>query len=170
MKWVTGLSYRLKIPLAITIVIVLTETVVTAALLSSASADARRDLEASALNLAAVVARSVREPMLRDDLWQAYEVIRTPLEVRSPGNPLQSIVIFDCGESGLRCERSEALAGICAARRPAERATAPFLRPWRRTRTFRFDAPESSGAALFTCRRTGAGRRRNVPRRGAAVV
>jgi signal transduction histidine kinase len=94
-RWVTGLSYRLKIPLAITIVIVLTEGVVTAALLSSTSADARRDLESSALNLAAVLARSVRDPMLRDDLWQAYEVIRTPLEVRSPGNPLQSIVIFD---------------------------------------------------------------------------
>ena len=94
-KWVTGLSYRLKIPLAITVVIVLTEGVVTAALLTSASADAQRDLESSALNLAAVLARSVREPILRDDLWQAYEVIRTPLEVRSPGNPLQSIVIFD---------------------------------------------------------------------------
>ena len=39
MKWVTGLSYRLKIPLALTVVIVLTEAVVTAALLSSASAE-----------------------------------------------------------------------------------------------------------------------------------
>ena len=98
MRWISGLSYRLKIPLAITVVILLTEAVVTATLLSTASADARRDLEASARNLAAVLGRSLREPMLRDDLWQAYEVIRTPLEVRSPGSPLRSIVIFDAAD------------------------------------------------------------------------
>src|SRR5258706_13061158 len=90
-----ALSYRVKIPLAITAVIVVTAIVVAAALISSAVGDARRDLEASTRNLAAVLARSLRDPMLRDDLWQAYEVIRTPLAVKAADNPLQDVVVLD---------------------------------------------------------------------------
>ena len=77
-----SLSYRIKIPLAITTVILLTEVVVTAALLWIAFSDARFDLEASARNLTSVLSRSLRDPLVRDDLWQAYEVIQTPLAAR----------------------------------------------------------------------------------------
>jgi signal transduction histidine kinase len=147
-KWVTGLSYRLKIPLAITIVIVLTEGVVTTALLTSASADARRDLETSALNLAAVLARSVREPILRDDLWQAYEVIRTPLEVRLPGNPLQSIVIFDAANRVFVASDPKRLPVFASAETlPAAQRTS--LSSAASDRSFRFDAPDPAGEALF---------------------
>lgn len=89
------LSYRIKIPLAITAVILLTELVVTAMLVNSALRDARADLEASARNLTTVLARSLREPMVRDDLWQAFEVIRTPVDARATDNPLQAIVVLD---------------------------------------------------------------------------
>lgn len=89
------LSYKLKIPLAITAVIIATELVVAAALVTRAFRDARLDLESSARNLAAVIGRSLREPMVRDDLWQAFEVIRTPLVVREETNPLEAIVILD---------------------------------------------------------------------------
>lgn len=92
------LSYRVKIPLAITAVIVATELVVAAALVTRAFRDARLDLEASARNLSAVVARSLREPMVRDDLWQAFEVIRTPLAVREAANPLEAIVVLDAND------------------------------------------------------------------------
>ena len=90
-----SLSYRIKIPLAITTVILLTEVIVTAALLWIAFSDARFDLEASAKNLTSVLSRSLRDPLVRDDLWLAYEVIQTPLAARERDNALQSIVVID---------------------------------------------------------------------------
>ncbi|MCA3218280.1 MAG: HAMP domain-containing histidine kinase [Burkholderiales bacterium] len=89
------ISYRIKIPLAISAVILLTELVVTSMLVTRAFRDARADLEASARNLTTVLARSLREPMVRDDLWQAFEVIRTPLAARSTDNPLQAVIVLD---------------------------------------------------------------------------
>jgi two-component system NtrC family sensor kinase len=89
------LSWRLKIPLAITAVILLTEIVVTTLLVTRALGDARRDLEASAESLTKLLARSLRDPMLRDDLWLAFEVVRAPLEARSSDSPLQGVVVLD---------------------------------------------------------------------------
>lgn len=95
---IADVSYRIKIPLAISAVILLTELVVTSLLVTRAFRDARADLEASARNLTTVLARSLREPMVRDDLWQAFEVIRTPLAARASGNPLQTIVVLDAAD------------------------------------------------------------------------
>lgn len=89
------LSYRYKIPLALSAAILLTEILVTVALVSVAVSDARNDLESSAQNLCRVLALSVRDPMVKDDLWRAFEVIRTPVAVREPSNPLKEIVLFD---------------------------------------------------------------------------
>ena len=97
-----SLSYRIKIPLAITTVILLTEVVVTAALLWIAFSDARFDLEASARNLTSVLSRSLRDPLVRDDLWQAYEVIQTPLAARATRQRAAKY----------RCDRSP-WAGLC---------------------------------------------------------
>ncbi|MPW15513.1 HAMP domain-containing protein [Paraburkholderia sp. CNPSo 3157] len=91
----TRVSYRYKIPLALSGVILLTELLVTVALVSVAVSDARRDLESSAENLCRVLALSVRDPMMKDDLWRAFEVIRTPVAVREPTNALKEIVVFD---------------------------------------------------------------------------
>jgi signal transduction histidine kinase len=95
MKPLRDLSYRVKLPLAFSALIVLTELIVTAALLTRAFGDARGDLEASARSLTAVLSRSLRDPLVRDDLWQAFEVVRTPVAVRGPENPLQAIVVLD---------------------------------------------------------------------------
>ncbi|QCP52417.1 HAMP domain-containing histidine kinase [Trinickia violacea] len=89
------LSYRYKIPLALSAVILLTELLVTIALVSVAVSDARNDLESSAKNLCRVLTLSLRNPMVKDDLWHAFEVIRTPVSVREPTNPLKEIVLFD---------------------------------------------------------------------------
>jgi two-component system, NtrC family, sensor kinase len=89
------LSYRYKIPLALSAVILLTELLVTIALVSVAVSDARDDLESSAKNLCRVLTLSLRNPMVKDDLWHAFEVIRTPVAVREPTNPLKEIVLFD---------------------------------------------------------------------------
>jgi len=89
------LSWRLKVPLAITAVIVLTEVVVTTLLVTRALADARRDLEATAESMTRLLARSLRDPLLRDDLWQAFEVISAPLAARRNDSPLQGVVVLD---------------------------------------------------------------------------
>lgn len=89
------LSWRLKVPLAITAVIVLTEVVVTTLLVTRALADARRDLEATAESMTRLLARSLRDPLLRDDLWLAFEVVGTPLAARSSDSPLQGVVVLD---------------------------------------------------------------------------
>ncbi len=93
MKRFGDLSYRVKIPLAIIGVIVATELVVGAMLVNRAFNDARRDLEASSRNLAAVLARSLRDPIVRDDVWQAFEVVRTPVDARGANSALQAIVV-----------------------------------------------------------------------------
>lgn len=98
MKPFRDLSYRYRVPLAITAVILATECVVTTALLSRGLADARRDLQNGAASLVAVLSRSLREPLLRDDVWQAFEVIRTPIETRNENNALESITVTDSGK------------------------------------------------------------------------
>lgn len=89
------LGWRLKVPLAILAVIVMTEAVVTTLLVTRALADARRDLEVSAESLVSLLARSLREPLLRDDLWQAFEVVTAPIADRRPDHPLQGVVVLD---------------------------------------------------------------------------
>ncbi len=93
------LSWRLKVPLAITLVIFMTEIIVTALLVNRALTDSRRDLEASAQSLATVLASSLRDPILRDDVWQAFEIIGTPLSARQSDNPLKAIVVLDASNS-----------------------------------------------------------------------
>lgn len=73
-----NLSWRVKIPLAIITAIVFTELVVTTTLLSQASRDAQADLRSNAQGLSQLLSHSLREPLVRDDLWQSYEIIRTP--------------------------------------------------------------------------------------------
>lgn len=89
------LSWRLKVPLAITMVILVTEVIVTALLVTRALSDSRRDLEASAESLTTVLASSLRDPVLRDDVWQAFEIIGTPLAARRSDNPLKAVVVLD---------------------------------------------------------------------------
>lgn len=94
-----NLSWRLKAPLAITAVIVVTEVVVTTLLVTRALADARRDLRASSESLATLLARSLRDPLLRDDVWQAWEVAGAPLAARRRDHPLQGVIVLDAAQA-----------------------------------------------------------------------
>jgi signal transduction histidine kinase len=86
--------------------------------------------------------------MLRDDLWQAYEVIRTPLEVRSPGNPLQGIVIFDAANRVFVASDPKRLPVFASAELLPE-AQRNLLGSAAAARTFLFDSPAPDGEALF---------------------
>lgn len=89
------LSWRIKVPIAITAVILITEIVVTGLLVSRALSDSRRDLEYSADSLTTVLSSSMRDPILRDDVWQGYEIIAKPLQARRSDNPLKAVIVLD---------------------------------------------------------------------------
>lgn len=146
MRRLRDLSYRIKLPLAISAVILLTEAVVTATLVTRAYRDARTDLEASARSLTAVLARSLRDPIVRDDLWQAFEVVRTPVAVRGPESSLQAIVVLDAANRVfVSSDPAKFAVATDAAQLPASSTSA--LKAAREARDFRFvfDTGEGSG-------------------------
>jgi signal transduction histidine kinase len=95
LKSFRDLSYRLKIPLALTAVILITEVVLTAALLTRALADAKRDMRSGASSLARTLSWTIREPLIKDDLWRVFEIVRAPVATKDPSNPLQDIIVLD---------------------------------------------------------------------------
>ena len=93
-----NLSYRYKIPLSLTAVILLTAMAVTATLLFRAYGEARNDLLQSAQSLSRVLTKTLRGALLHDDLWQAYEIVRAPLTAEGNANPLTGAVVLDAGK------------------------------------------------------------------------
>ena len=73
------LSYRVKVPLALSGVIVVVAAIMAAILGARIYSDARADLLANAQSLGRTLARALTPVMLRDDVWQAYEAIIAPL-------------------------------------------------------------------------------------------
>jgi two-component system NtrC family sensor kinase len=79
------LSYRYKIPLSVSFVILATALVISTALAVQAYHDVRREMIAGAESLGKTLARTLAPIMLRDEMWSAYEMIVTPFE----GEPAQ---------------------------------------------------------------------------------
>lgn len=90
-----NISYRYKIPVALTLAILLTEFAVTVMLVAFTLADTRRNVESGARSLANVTALSVRDSMVRDDLFHVFEVIRAPVASKELVNPLKELIVFD---------------------------------------------------------------------------
>ncbi len=90
-----NVSYRYKIPAALTLAILLTELAVTAVLISFTLSDARHNVESGARNLANVTAFSVRDSIVRDDLFRVFEVLRAPVAAKESANPLKELIVFD---------------------------------------------------------------------------
>ncbi|MGQ9862563.1 MAG: sensor histidine kinase [Thiobacillaceae bacterium] len=74
------LSYRIKTPIALVLVILVTTVSVSALLVWHGYADARQGFIAQALSLGRVLARTLRPAVQHDDIWLAFETLRTPLE------------------------------------------------------------------------------------------
>lgn len=72
------LSFRYKIPLRGTVLILITSFAITAALLFRAYDDLKQDLMANAEGLAGVMAHTLVPAMLKEDIWHAFEIVRTP--------------------------------------------------------------------------------------------
>jgi signal transduction histidine kinase len=74
-----NLSYRYKIPLRGTALVLVTAALVTALLIVRAYQDLQNDLLINSEGMSRVLARTLVPAMLRDDVWQSYEIITSPL-------------------------------------------------------------------------------------------
>ncbi len=88
-----NLSYRLKTPLAMSLVIVATAAVVAAAFTWLGYRQAYDSFVRHGQALGKILARTLRPALLHDDTWQAYEILLTPLE-RS-GDPARVLILLD---------------------------------------------------------------------------
>ncbi len=96
MPSLADLSYRIKVPLALSAMIVVASAILAAIVGAQIYADARRDLLANAESLGRTLARALTPAMLRDDVWQAYETIVAPLAGETSGDTGQgTITVFD---------------------------------------------------------------------------
>jgi signal transduction histidine kinase len=84
------ISFRYKIPLRATVLVFVTASVLTASLLLREYADLRRDLLDSSARWSDVLSQTLVAPMLHDDLWRAFEIIRA---ATSPGGGDQASAI-----------------------------------------------------------------------------
>lgn len=75
-----NISYRLKTPLALSLVIAISSVVVAAVLAWQGYRQARESFVQYTQALGKTLARTVRPAMLHDDVWQAYEILLTPLD------------------------------------------------------------------------------------------
>lgn len=89
------LSYRVKTPLALSLVIVATTLAVSGFLVWQGWRAAEAGFVEQARALGRVLARTVRPALLHDDTWQAYETLITPLE--RPGEDDRLLILADAG-------------------------------------------------------------------------
>lgn len=79
------LSFRYKIPIRGTVLILITSIMVTAALIFRTYDDIKQDLLSNAEGMGKVLAHSLVSPLLKDDIWHIFKLIRTPLDTRLNG-------------------------------------------------------------------------------------
>jgi signal transduction histidine kinase len=93
------LSFRYKIPLRGTLLVLVTAVVLTAANVTREYDQLRSDLFDNADAMARVLAMTLINPMLHDDLWRAYEIINMPYEAPGPAAlGADMIVVLDAGQ------------------------------------------------------------------------
>lgn len=87
------LSFRYKIPLRGTILIFITAFIVTSAFIIDAYQNLKQDLILNAEGISSVMAHTLVPALRKDDLWQAYEIIRSPFKIQETNHALQSKAI-----------------------------------------------------------------------------
>lgn len=94
MKWLFDLSFRYKIPLWGSFLIVTSAAFVSGSLMARAYNDLRADLFISADSLGRSLAKTLFPAMLHDNVWQAYEFVRAPVQKASAENPVQAEMVL----------------------------------------------------------------------------
>lgn len=88
-----NLSYRIKTPAAVVLVILLTAASVSALLVWQGWREARQSFEMHGHSLGRVLAQTLRPALMRDDIWLAYEILITPLEAQNRQQPSDFILL-----------------------------------------------------------------------------
>ena len=89
------LSYRYKIPLTFSLVVLLVVGVLSATLIGRAYADAKQDLIAAGEGLGGSLSRALLPSLLRDDVWGAYETVLAPFGTRDASAASQTVIVLD---------------------------------------------------------------------------
>jgi signal transduction histidine kinase len=94
-----NLSFRYKVPIRSSILILVTALLVTVSLMYRAYDDMRRDLLLNAEGMSRVLVRTLVPAMLHDDVWQMYEAIHSAYPAAANNSSQQSelILVLDTG-------------------------------------------------------------------------
>lgn len=97
MKKIFDLSFRYKIPLWGSLLIVITALVISGSLMVKAYDDLRQDLLNSSSSLGHKLADILFQPLMADDIWQAFKIINAPLIASNAKDVLlpKAILILD---------------------------------------------------------------------------
>lgn len=92
-----NLSFRYKIPMRGSVLIICTALVVSASLMFRAYEDIKHDLLLNAGSMGRVLAHTLTPAILHDDVWRSYEIINSPFQVSAQANANQAddIVVLD---------------------------------------------------------------------------
>lgn len=75
------ISLNYKIPLRVAVLVIVTASVLTSVLVYGSIRDLRETMVANADGIASVIADTLVQPILHDDVWRAYEIINTPFHL-----------------------------------------------------------------------------------------
>ena len=90
------LSFRYKIPLRAIVLVLVTAGTLTAANVMREYDQLRSDLLDNAQSLGRVLASALITPLLHDDLWRAYEIVRLPVETEVPSSlGADTLIVLD---------------------------------------------------------------------------
>jgi signal transduction histidine kinase len=84
------LSFRYKIPLRGTLLVIITAVVITASLILREYDELKEDLIGNSANIARVLAKTLISPLVQDDVWRAFEIINTPFQAGPPQGSAQT--------------------------------------------------------------------------------
>lgn len=97
MKSILNLSFRYKIPLWGSFLIIMTALVVSGALMVRAYQDLKEDLVMSSVSLGRTLATTLVPTLLHDDVWRAFQIVNAPINGASYNNPVipETILVLD---------------------------------------------------------------------------
>jgi two-component system NtrC family sensor kinase len=84
-----NLSLKYKVPLRIAILVIVTAFALTSTLIYRGIDDLRNNQIDNADKMGHVIANTLVEPMLHDDVWRSFEIIKTPFRVATQETPAE---------------------------------------------------------------------------------
>ncbi len=88
-RWLLNLSFRYKMPLWGALLIIISTLLVSGALIYRSYYDLKSSLVASAGSLGSTMAQTLIPPLLHNDAWHGFEIVRAPFKAEGSGNPIK---------------------------------------------------------------------------------